>query len=212
MDLHRVHPFQFRHPYTVLVCRFTRPCFSLINQSINHLLLHNKGLQGFKINTLYITNNCTIQSFVIGRLGSAWSFSCALSDKNEATDIKTRLRWGTRSYPKVPHAKLLQKYSMKYSKNTPIEYSIDSFQTRFIPSVRWRVFNTYVSHHQWGGDTSSVQWRVCSEVQGVFSTDVSHHQYRGGTSPVWWGVRTYHSISMDVTHHQYGRGCAVQDC
>ena len=63
-----------------------------INQSITHLLLHNKGLQGLKMNTLYITNNC------------------ALSNKNEATVIKARLRWGTRSCPKVPQ---------KYSKSTP---------------------------------------------------------------------------------------------
>ena len=29
--------------------------FLAISQSINHLLRHNKGLQGLKINTLYIT-------------------------------------------------------------------------------------------------------------------------------------------------------------
>ena len=38
--------------------------------------------------------------------------TCALkSNKNEATVIKTRLRWGTRSCPKV-----VQKYSTEYSK------------------------------------------------------------------------------------------------
>ena len=44
---------------------------------------------------------------VVARLAT-----CALSyDKNEATVIKTRLRWGTRSCPKV-----VQKYSTEYSK------------------------------------------------------------------------------------------------
>ena len=41
-----------------------------------------------------------------------------------------------------------------------------------ILSIRWKVFSTDVSHHQYGG-VSSVQWRVCS-------MDLSHHQYREG--------------------------------
>ena len=32
MDLYRVHAFQFRNPDPVLVCRFTRPCFSLAHK------------------------------------------------------------------------------------------------------------------------------------------------------------------------------------
>ena len=41
-----------------------------------------------------------------------------------------------------------------------------------ISSIRWKIFGTDVSHHQYGG-ASSVQWRACS-------MDLSHHQYREG--------------------------------
>ena len=42
-----------------------------------------------------------------------------------------------------------------------------------MPSVRWRVFSTDMSHYQYGGGTSLVRWRMCS-------MDLSHHQYSGG--------------------------------
>ena len=82
----------------------------LINQSINHLLLHKKDLQGLKINTLYITNNTIIRCgearfgmelLVVGALLA----TCTLSNKNEATVIKTKLGWvlqkWSKSSPKV---------------------------------------------------------------------------------------------------------------
>ena len=55
--------------------------------------------------------------------------TCVLSNKNEATVIKTRLRWGTRSCPKVPqkYSKSTPEAPQKCSKSTPMEYSIDSF-------------------------------------------------------------------------------------
>ena len=28
--------------------------------------------------------------------------------------------------------------------------------------MRWKIFSTDVSHHQYGGGESSVQWRACS--------------------------------------------------
>ena len=40
-----------------------------------------------------------------------------------------------------------------------------------ISSIRWKIFSTDVSHHQYGGE-SSVQWRPAC------SMDLSHHQYR----------------------------------
>ena len=51
-------------PVSTPICSIGLPFYTamaLVNQSINHLLLHNKGLEGLKINTLYITNNYTIQ-------------------------------------------------------------------------------------------------------------------------------------------------------
>ena len=41
-----------------------------------------------------------------------------------------------------------------------------------ISSVRWKIFSTDVSHHQYEG-ASSVQQRACS-------MDLSHYQYREG--------------------------------
>ena len=46
------------------------------------------------------------------------------------------------------------------------------FSMDAISSVRWKIFSTDVSHHQYGGSPSSVWWRVCS-------MDLSHHQYGG---------------------------------
>ena len=75
-----------------------------------------------------------------------------------------------------------------------------------IPSGRWRVFSTAdVSHHQYGGGTSSVRWKglmVCGK-------DLSHHhwhQYGCVTSSIRWKV-----CSSDLSNHQYGGGCAVED-
>ena len=41
-----------------------------------------------------------------------------------------------------------------------------------VSSIRWKIFNTDMSHHQYRGIASSIQWRACS-------MDLSHHQYRG---------------------------------
>ena len=46
--------YKYITPQIIALFR-SRPPNQSINQSINHLLRHNKGLQGLKINTLYIT-------------------------------------------------------------------------------------------------------------------------------------------------------------
>ena len=85
-----------------------------INQLISHFLFHNKGLQGLKTNTLYITNNCTIQ--YIGRLGSAWSFLLLVHGSQHALQvIKPRLQLSKRDADGCSKSgpKVAQKYSME---------------------------------------------------------------------------------------------------
>ena len=60
-----------------------------------------------------------MELFVVG----AQFATCALSNKNETTVIKTSLRWGTRSCLKVP-----QKYSKSTPWSTPILFSPDKLK------------------------------------------------------------------------------------
>ena len=55
-----------------------------------------------------------------------------------------------------------------------------------ISSVRWKIFSTNVSHHQYGG-ASSVQWRACS-------MDLSHDQYREGCAMEYMDTDTVQGV------------------
>ena len=40
-----------------------------------------------------------------------------------------------------------------------------------ISSIRWKIFSTDLSHHQYGGGASSVQWRASVWTYHIISTE-----------------------------------------
>ena len=82
-----------------------------------------------------------------------------------------------------------------------------------ISSVRWEIFSTDVSHHQYGGGASSVvQWRACMVVQyGPVTLSVwrgyAVHGYENCSRGSWW---LYLSGTRSSIEHLVGRPTGLQ--